>query len=78
MVMLWRDKGERGGSGGGGSFGEEPRPTGAVNWGAAFALRGHASDVYDLCWSPGGAAWSPPPPLLAVPEFGACARPGRA
>lgn len=46
MIMLWRDKGMRT-IGGVTSAG--------VNWAACSALRGHTSDVYDLCWSPDGA-----------------------
>ena len=46
MIMLWRDKGMRT-IGGVTSAG--------VNWAAFSALRGHTSDVYDLCWSPDGA-----------------------
>ena len=52
-VILWKERGDRAGGGGGGAFGEAPRPTGSVNWGSLW-LGGHGCDVYDLCWSPSG------------------------
>ena len=52
-IVLWKDQGERPGGGGGGAFGEAPRPTGSVNW-RPLMLGNCGADVYDLCWSPSG------------------------
>ena len=45
IIMLWREKAARP------AFGESGGGSG-TSWGACCALRGHCSDVYDLCWSP--------------------------
>jgi len=52
-VIIWKDQGDRAGGGGGGAFGEAPRPAGSVNW-RPLMLGSHGGDVYDLCWSPSG------------------------
>jgi WD40 repeat protein len=58
-VVLWKDQGDRAGGGGGGAFGEAPRPAGSVNW-RPLMLGGHGFDVYDLCWAPNGTTCACP------------------
>ena len=47
IIMIWQIK-RQGGGGGGGAFGGPAHE----QWGCVHMLRGHASDVLDLAWSP--------------------------